>query len=152
MSRLTKAQRERLWHKYDGRCAYCGTQLPERWHADHIDPVVRAVETKRTTDGRWKLVSGPPRHPERDIESNYTPSCAPCNISKGQLPLEEWRKWLAGHVASLNAYHPIYRLAKVYGLIQETGAPVVFYFERHPDSDAAVCDESQPRREATTED
>ncbi|KWF83482.1 HNH endonuclease [Burkholderia cepacia] len=152
MSRLTKEQRARLRQKYDGRCAYCGTQLPDRWHGDHVDPVVRAVETTRDSEGHWRLVSGSPRHPERDVESNYMPSCPPCNISKGAMDLEQWRQWLAGHVASLNAYHPIYRLAKVYGLIQETGAPVVFYFERHPDSDAVVCDESQRRREATTED
>jgi hypothetical protein len=35
-----------------------------------------------------------------------------------------------GHVNSLNLYHPIYRLAKAYGLVVETAAPVVFYFEK----------------------
>lgn len=130
MSRLTKAQRDRLRRKYDGRCAYCGMPMPDRWHGDHVDPVVRAVETKRTANGQWKLVSVPSRHPERDVESNYMPSCPPCNISKGQMSLEQWRQALMKHVASLNAYHPIDRLAKCYGLIEETGAPVVFYFER----------------------
>ncbi|WP_175971917.1 HNH endonuclease [Burkholderia sp. BCC0322] len=130
MSRLTKAQREQLRNKYDGHCAYCGSTLADRWHADHFTPVVRAVQSKRSDDGQWKLVAGPAIHPERDVESNYMPSCAPCNISKGPLLLEQWRQLLAGHVASLNAYHPIYRLAKCYGLVQETGASVVFYFER----------------------
>lgn len=46
------------------------------------------------------------------------------------MSLEVWREWLAGHVNSLNAYHPIYRLAKAYGLITETGAEVVFHFEK----------------------
>ena len=130
MSRLTKAQRARVRQMFNGRCAYCGAELPERWHVDHVEPVVRAVESKRTKDGEWKLVSGPALHPEREIESNYKPACPPCNISKGQLSIEQWRRWLAGHVTSLNAHHPIYRLAKAYGLIQETGAPVVFHFER----------------------
>lgn len=58
------------------------------------------------------------------------PACPPCNISKGAMELEVWRNWLAKHVESLNRYHPIYRAAKAYGLVQETGAPVVFYFER----------------------
>ncbi|WP_244123144.1 HNH endonuclease [Burkholderia gladioli] len=138
---MTKMQRERLRQKYDGRCAYCGITLATRWHADHFDPVVRAVETKRSADGQWRLVSGPARHPERDVASNYMPSCAPCNISKGQLSLEQWRQWLAGHVASLNAHHTIYRLAKTYGLVQETGAPVVFYFER---LQAASGDDDKP--------
>lgn len=46
------------------------------------------------------------------------------------MSLEQWRRWLARHVVSLNAYHPIYRLAKCYGPVQETGASVVFHFER----------------------
>lgn len=46
------------------------------------------------------------------------------------MSLEDWRRWLAGHVNSLNQYHPIYRLAKAYGLVTETGAEVTFYFER----------------------
>lgn len=58
------------------------------------------------------------------------------------MSLEQWRLWLDGHVASLNSYHSIYRLAKCYGLIQETGAPVVFHFERvqasHDESEASI--------------
>lgn len=57
------------------------------------------------------------------------PACAPCNISKGRQTLEGWRQWLAGHINSLNSYTPIYRIAKAYGLIVETGKPVVFHFE-----------------------
>ena len=127
---LTKAQRETVRQMFDGRCAYCGEPLPDRWHADHVEPVIRALLTKRAADGRYKLVSGPPHRPERDVIENFMPSCPPCNISKHSMSLEVWRGWLAGHVNSLNAYTPIYRLAKRYGLIQETGAPIVFYFER----------------------
>jgi 5-methylcytosine-specific restriction endonuclease McrA len=130
VSRLTSAQRDELRLKYDGLCAYCGEPLPDRWHADHVEPVVRAVETKRSAAGQWKLVSGPARHPERDVIENHNPACAPCNISKGQLSIEQWRSWLAGHIKSLNAHHPTYRISKRYGLIVETGAPAVFYFEK----------------------
>ncbi|WCM21378.1 HNH endonuclease [Paraburkholderia bryophila] len=130
MSRLTKAQREQVRQMFGGRCAYCGEPLPDRWHADHREAVVRALLTKQSEDGRYKLVSGPSLYPERDVLENFMPSCPPCNISKHSMSLEVWRKWLAGHVNSLNAYHPIYRLAKKYGLIQETCAQVTFYFER----------------------
>lgn len=135
MSRLTKAQRERVRQMFGGRCAYCGEPLPDRWHVDHVEPVIRAVESKRTPDGNWKLVSGPALHPERDIATNYMPACPPCNISKGQHSIESWRSWLAGHINSLNSYHPIYRIAKRYGLVRETGAPVVFHFERTQGAD-----------------
>lgn len=34
--KLTKQQRAELRNKYDGRCAYCGDLLSDRWHADHF--------------------------------------------------------------------------------------------------------------------
>ncbi|PTE00835.1 HNH endonuclease [Pandoraea apista] len=128
--KLTKAQREQLRLKYDGRCAYCGCQLPERWHADHFEPCIRDLKRVDTSNGGVRLATTTPLRPELDVIENMMPACPPCNISKGSMGLEYWRTWLAGHVTSLNSYHPIYRLAKQYGLIQETGAPVVFYFER----------------------
>jgi hypothetical protein len=111
---------------FGGVCAYCGLQLGERWHADHFEAVER----------KWVVVNGKLAQtnecwkPENDRIDNFRPSCAPCNISKAHLSLEGWREWLAGHVKSLNAYHSIYRLAKAYGLVVETGNPIIFHFER----------------------
>lgn len=119
--RLTKKERAELRTKFDGRCAYCGVDLGERWHADHFDAV------RRGTSHRWE---GSCEKPQNHHIDNMMPSCAPCNLSKAHMPLEAWREWLAGHVKSLNLYHPIYRIAKAYGLVAETQAPVVFYFER----------------------
>lgn len=39
--KLTKQQRHALHAKYDGRYTYCGDILPDRWHIDHIEPIVR---------------------------------------------------------------------------------------------------------------
>ena len=128
--KLTKSQREQVRQMFDGRCAYCGEPLPKRWHADHVEPVIRELVIKETVCGTYRLASGKPIRPEFDVLGNFMPSCPPCNISKHSMTLEIWRGWLAGHIKSLNAYHPIYRLAKKYGLVQETAAPVVFYFER----------------------
>lgn len=122
--RLTKQQRETLRMKFDGRCAYCGQLLGERWHADHFEAIQREIGYKGNLLGV--------RYPEKDTIDNMMPSCAPCNISKNQLTLEGWRMWLAGHVRSLNEHQSIYRLVKAYGLVVETAAPVVFYFERIP--------------------
>lgn len=136
--KLTKAQREKVRQMFDGHCAYCGEPLPDRWHVDHVEPVVRELLSKQTVRGTYKTVSGDPIYPKRDNMANYMPACPPCNISKHSMSLEVWRAWLAGHVNSLNSYHPIYRLAKKYGLVQETGIPVTFYFERMAtDQDAA---------------
>lgn len=116
--RLKKAEREQLRLKYDGHCAYCGIELVgNQWHEDHLDPLIRQVDK-------------PAERPENHNLDNMMPACVPCNLSKGRQELEVWRNWLEGHVNSLNKFHGIYRMAKSYGLINETGAPVVFYFEK----------------------
>lgn len=120
--RLKKSEREQVRLKYGGHCAYCGVLLGDRWHADHLEAV------RRNWGKEAKLV--PALSPENHNLANMMPACIPCNLSKHAMPLEAWREWIAGHVNSLNSYHPIYRLAKSYGLIAETGAPVVFYFEK----------------------
>lgn len=125
--RLTKAQRAALRAKYDGHCAYCGCELGERFHADHFEAVERKLAH---VPGKGLVATGALHKPENDTLANMMPSCAPCNLSKHSMSLEAWRGWLAGHINSLNQYHPIYRLAKAYGLLVETGAPVVFHFEK----------------------
>ena len=44
--RLKKAEREQVRMKYGGRCAYCGNDLGERWHADHFAPVIRLPDDR----------------------------------------------------------------------------------------------------------
>ncbi len=119
--RLKKLEREQVRMKYGGRCAYCGIELGDRWHADHMQSV------RRGTSHRWE---GNAERPQNHNLDNMMPACVPCNLSKSQMPLEAWRIYLLNHVNSLNLYHPIYRLAKAYGLVVETTAPVVFYFEK----------------------
>lgn len=122
MAKMTKAQRAVLRDMFSGRCSYCGHELGERWHADHFQPIEREVGHKGNLLGV--------RYPERDTVANMMPACAPCNISKASLTIEQWRGWLVGHVKSLNAHNTPYRLAKNFGLIVETAAPVIFHFER----------------------
>jgi len=112
--KLTKAQREIVFNKYAGKCAYCGCDLTGKWHADHIEPVWR-----NRSDTRNDL----------HILENINPACAQCNISKSIFSLEDWRERLRTHLDSLNKYHTVYRLVKAFGLIEETKRPIVFYFE-----------------------
>lgn len=116
--RLSASDREIVRAKFGGRCAYCGCELGARWHADHFEAVRR---------GAW--CGQPTERPENHRLDNMMPACAPCNLSKHAQSLESWRIWLAGHVVSLNRDHSIYRLCKAFGLVQETGAPIRFYFE-----------------------
>lgn len=117
MSHIPKKIREEVYHKYGGQCAYCGCDLPNRWHVDHIEPILRGVS--------W--------HKGDNSIENLNPACPSCNISKGGLKLEAWREWIQNHVTSLNRDVNIYKIAKRYGLVTETGARVKFYFERGED-------------------
>ncbi|WP_349665206.1 HNH endonuclease, partial [Escherichia coli] len=82
---LTKKQRAELRMKFGGRCAYCGCELGEKWHADHVKPVIRF-------DGNML-------HQERDDISNMVPAChlnrpgfpGECFICELRLPDHRFR-------------------------------------------------------------
>ena len=46
------------------------------------------------------------------------------------MPLEDWRRKLQDAAGVLARNHATYRHAVRFGLVQETGARVVFHFER----------------------
>jgi len=127
---LKKSERELVRMKYGGRCAYCGCELPKVWHADHFVACRRDLVAVTISTGTYKLQSVGSGKPEANTIENFMPSCAPCNISKATYSLEGWRLYLAQQIEFLNEYNKKYRMAKAYGLIEETGAQVVFYFER----------------------
>ena len=119
--KLTKQQRADLKQKYGGRCAYCGCFLGEKWHADHIEPVVRNTWIKNAeTASQW---------PERDNIENFNPACAPCNIDKHSMSLDSWRMVIANSNRVLERDVSTYRRALRFGLIQQNNNPIIFYFE-----------------------
>lgn len=127
---MKKSEREALRMKFGGRCAYCGKPLPDRWHADHLEPVRRELHAKTIPGTRtFRFVSGKPTRPELDTIENMMPACPPCNINKHAMDLETWRRVIASGVESLNNNHSTYRIAKSFGLLVETAEPVRFYFE-----------------------
>jgi hypothetical protein len=151
---MKKEDRQKVFDKYGGRCAYCGCELPANWHCDHLEPVNRTQkklegyhrhkETKERIASsnlpeRWymeyeyipsKYVFDKMLNPERDTVDNAMPSCHSCNITKSNEPLEDFRGYIEGTVAQLNKSHnACFKFAKRFGLVQETPKPVVFFFE-----------------------
>jgi len=124
---VTKNQRARLHAMFDGRCAYCGELLGAKWHADHIEPIIRKLDYVR---GKGFVTLKESHRPEHDHAGNLYPACIRCNINKGSMQLEHWRLMLGRYVETLNARHMPYTMAKRFGLVSETGATVVFHFER----------------------
>lgn len=128
--RLTKAERETVRMRFGGRCAYCGCELGPRWHADHLEPVQRELQSVRDGNTLRFKHTGRVHRPEHDHFGNLMPSCQPCNNYKHFFSLEEFRRMLQGTCGVLARSQNTYRHALRFGLVQETGAPVVFYFER----------------------
>lgn len=129
--KLTKEQRATLREKYSGLCAYCGCTLGERWHADHFEHVERKMKWAMSPNGTRRLVAtGEVHRPERDTVENLMPSCAPCNIDKHAMTLEDWRRKLQRAVEVLTRNQPTFRHAVRFGLVQETGTKITFHFER----------------------
>lgn len=58
---LVKGERAAMHRYFDGRCAYCGNKLGDKWHADHLVSVDK----------------GGVNHP-----SNRVPACPKCNESE----------------------------------------------------------------------
>jgi len=104
---------------------------------DHIKPVER--HTKHIKDewgsfvkdknGKYK-VKNLIRYPENDTFENLTPACPSCNIQKNSYSLEHFRENIENYIRSLNRDSVQYKVAKRYGLVQETGFKVIFFFEK----------------------
>ncbi len=124
---MKKTDRELIFNKYDGKCAYCGCELTKGWHADHIEPIVRDFIYNKNKQ-RFET-NGIYRNPENDNLQNYNPSCPSCNIQKNSYTLEQFRENIKQFVNSLNQYSTQYKFAKKYGLISETDIEVKFHFE-----------------------
>lgn len=149
----SKKDREIIFNKYGGCCAYCGDELQKGWHVDELLPVRRkwrfteagfihkiTGEVKPDEVNGWKdpdyeyrpskKVADGMEHPERLHIDNQMPSCPSCNINKHSSSLEGFRSLIEGFINSLNRDSTQYNVAKRYGLISETKKPVIFYFEQ----------------------
>ena len=131
--KLSKDQRDQIKSMFGGHCAYCGVVLGDKWHADHVIAIRRDSEfVPAPKDSPYTHVSrttGTCANPELDCIENMMPSCSPCNLYKGGNTLEGWREQLQELNRKLNDYSKHFRFAKLFGLVQETERPIVFYFE-----------------------
>lgn len=154
---MKKEDRQKIFDKYGGRCAYCGCELLKGWHVDEIEPVRRKwkwvnahwenkltgetvsdKEVNNYAEGeifhrfKWvedRKVQNGYSHPENLNINNQNPACASCNINKRSDTLEQFRNNIMGYMKHLNELSTQYKIAKRYGLIIEPDKQVVFYFE-----------------------
>lgn len=72
----------RIKQKYDGKCAYSGTELESDWQTDHIKPIIR------------NMFCQTPLFKDADIEVNLVPCQKAINQYKGAYELETFRRLL----------------------------------------------------------
>lgn len=148
---MKKMDRQLMFDKYGGRCAYCGCELSKVWCLDHIKPVLRKNKTvggfwfhkvtgaqltefdlDRRDEFEWverKSIPDGFHFPENDTVQNANPACHSCNHYKSTMDLEMFRENVGKLIGRLNKSFNQYKIAKRYGLVQETGNEVTFYFE-----------------------
>jgi 5-methylcytosine-specific restriction endonuclease McrA len=107
---MNKELREKIYKKYNGRCAYCGKQIEYKdMQVDHLMP--------QRNGGTDKL-------------SNLMPSCRLCNHYKRAHALETFRDMIAKIPDKLQDNY-IYKVALRYSNIQVCNDnKIVFYFEK----------------------
>ncbi|EEW5980712.1 TPA: HNH endonuclease [Citrobacter braakii] len=124
MTTITKKQRAELRMKFGGRCAYCGCELGEKWHADHVKPVLRHM------NGSGMI------HAENDTEENMVPACHPCNLHKHCNSLEDYRRIIGDGRREFLVSGKGKALVRM-GLVEMKSDPVVFWFEKYQEGATA---------------
>lgn len=120
---IKKEKRKAVFNKFGGRCAYCGCEISERnFNEDHLKPLRRDQELETHEAIRLR---------GNDDFENLMPSCRSCNSWKKVYTIEQFRSEISKQIERLKRNSNQFCLALRYGLIQETGEPVKFYFERY---------------------
>ena len=122
---MTKNERQIVFAKYGGKCAYCGCDLQKGWHVDHIEP---AFHNWSDDDIKRHLKKD---RGENTIE-NYNPACPRCNRWKGTWSIEQFRNEIYLQLERLERDSASFRMARDYGLLKTTDIEVKFYYETLP--------------------
>lgn len=119
---MTKNERQIVFDKYGGKCAYCGCELQKGWHVDHIEPAFHNWSDE-DVNRFLKKDRG-----QNTIE-NYNPACPRCNRWKGTWSTDEFRREISLQLERLERDSAPFRMARDYGLIKTTDTEVKFYYE-----------------------
>lgn len=106
---FSNAERESVYKKTGGRCAYCGKEITlSEMQVDHKTPLHNGGTNQ---------------------DDNLLPACKSCNHYKSTLSIDKFRKALANIPNVLRRDKATFSIAERYGLIQVNYKEVQFYFE-----------------------
>ena len=107
---MMKIDRQKVYDKYNGHCAYCGKVISiKEMQVDHI--------LSKRNGGT------------NDID-NLNPSCRLCNHYKRAADIETFRNDLLGGLIKRLMEIYIFRVALDYGMVTINGWDKKFYFEK----------------------
>lgn len=113
---MKKELREKIYNKYNCKCAYCGKDIEYKdMQVDHLIP-------QRLIDkyGKDKI----------ECFENYMPTCRRCNHYKRGNSLEAFRKAISEIPTKLYRDNYIYKVGEDFGLIKSIyDAQIIFWFE-----------------------
>jgi len=128
---ISKKDREAIRLKFDGKCAYSGTDLEPDWQPDHVKPVIRNWWTNTAYKG------------ENHNLDNILPVQKIINHYKGSLDLETFRTWYLGGLherlkklpknpkceKSIKHKKYMLKIAAYFGITEDKPFSGIFYFE-----------------------
>lgn len=107
--KLSKEERQKVYDKCNGYCAYCGTEIEYKdMQVDHVKPL---------------------RLGGSDNMDNMLPACRSCNHYKATLDVEGFRKYLSEIHKRLMRDSVPYQVAERFGIVKHNTDDVKFYFE-----------------------
>lgn len=110
-----KINRQSIYDKFSGKCAYCGTSIEfKKMQIDHYWPQSLAHLQKDIDNNRFE---------------NLMPSCHKCNSHKKGMRPETWRNELERHSDMLQNNSQFQR-ALLFEQVTITKKPIRFYFEK----------------------
>lgn len=108
---LKPCERELVYKKCNGHCAYCGCELAFKdMQVDHVVSLY------------W--------HNGADDISNMLPACRSCNHYKGSSTLDRFRENIERFPEVLMRDSVTYKNAVRFGLVEPKPHKIVFYFEK----------------------
>lgn len=123
---MTKKQRQEVFNKYGGKCAYTGKELGNDWQVDHME-----------TKFRCRMFGKDANSPE-----NLVPALRIVNHYKRRKSLEEWREYMKTfhtRLAKLPKKNRVEKrsktkaymlaVAEAFGITADKPFNGVFYFE-----------------------
>ena len=116
---IPKSIRKQVYAKYNGHCAYCACEIPEKgFNVDHLYCLRNYEYTEEFTG--------------IDVHSidNLMPACGSCNRYKATMDLETFRKQLRKIPDRLKRDVSTYNIAVRFGMVLENREPIKLYFEK----------------------